>query len=360
MTSRNPLISAPRRSSDSGLGINLISTESADLAGQVADPTSQTGGTAGATPSDESACPAAYFISVVAADSSLGAQALKALRERAGYSQVQLAERSGVSVRSVGGIERGEIKAPHPSTLTALAEALGLSVCESDRLLRSWQETVRFRNYREIMSRDVHQGLLRAVREASIRSTLDKRVVSLSYQVVVGSNRCIHQVRHDFVIEAYRDGVDSHLIVCQRDVGDARLLRIEDTAGCAVSSQTVDPATNLVAIDLSLGHVLKRGELTSFGFRQVNGWDKTQDEDAQVPARVARDTRYASRPRTPVDLLAIRVTFAHDTVPVRAWPLGGVAPTQRETDLEIDHSRTVGKIWQDAVAGEYAIQWKWA
>ena len=53
-------------------------------------------------------------------------QALKSARLDAGLTQEELAERSGVSVRTIGNLERGAPHRPHKDTLRLLAEALGL------------------------------------------------------------------------------------------------------------------------------------------------------------------------------------------------------------------------------------------
>jgi len=55
----------------------------------------------------------------------LGGQ-LFACRQSAGLSQEELAKRSGLSVRTVGDIERGRVTLPHPDTVRRLADALGL------------------------------------------------------------------------------------------------------------------------------------------------------------------------------------------------------------------------------------------
>jgi tetratricopeptide (TPR) repeat protein/DNA-binding XRE family transcriptional regulator len=47
-------------------------------------------------------------------------------RQSAGLSQLELAERSGLSVRTVGNLERGRVRWPHPDTVRRLADALGL------------------------------------------------------------------------------------------------------------------------------------------------------------------------------------------------------------------------------------------
>jgi predicted ATPase/transcriptional regulator with XRE-family HTH domain len=56
---------------------------------------------------------------------SFGAR-LRRLREAAALTQEELAERAGLAAKGVGALERGERRRPHPHTLRALANALGL------------------------------------------------------------------------------------------------------------------------------------------------------------------------------------------------------------------------------------------
>ncbi len=51
---------------------------------------------------------------------------LRKQRVRAGLTQEDLAERSGVSVRAIADLERGRTRRPYPSSVRALAQALGL------------------------------------------------------------------------------------------------------------------------------------------------------------------------------------------------------------------------------------------
>ncbi|MGH3912834.1 MAG: ATP-binding protein [Pseudonocardiaceae bacterium] len=53
--------------------------------------------------------------------------ALRRLRERAGLTQEQLADRAGLSVKAVSALERGERRHPYPHTVRALGAALGLT-----------------------------------------------------------------------------------------------------------------------------------------------------------------------------------------------------------------------------------------
>src|ERR1700679_3258658 len=51
---------------------------------------------------------------------------LREQRVAAGRTQEDLAERSGVSVRAIADLERGRTRRPYPSSVRALARALGL------------------------------------------------------------------------------------------------------------------------------------------------------------------------------------------------------------------------------------------
>lgn len=54
-------------------------------------------------------------------------QRLQQLRKAAGLTQAELAQRSGLSAKSIAALERGRRQHPHPPTVRALAQALGLS-----------------------------------------------------------------------------------------------------------------------------------------------------------------------------------------------------------------------------------------
>ena len=62
---------------------------------------------------------------------------LRALREAAGLTQEELAERAGLTARGVGALERGDRRRPYPHTVRALATALGLSEAAGAELVRA-------------------------------------------------------------------------------------------------------------------------------------------------------------------------------------------------------------------------------
>ena len=62
---------------------------------------------------------------------SFGAH-LRALRERAGFTQEELATIAGLSVHAVSALERGERRRPHVETMRALSAALDLTAAARD------------------------------------------------------------------------------------------------------------------------------------------------------------------------------------------------------------------------------------
>jgi transcriptional regulator with XRE-family HTH domain len=64
-------------------------------------------------------------------------EVVRAHRRRLGLTQEELADRSGLSVRSIGKIESSRIVAPRPPTVRLLADAFGLTGADRDRFCQS-------------------------------------------------------------------------------------------------------------------------------------------------------------------------------------------------------------------------------
>ena len=70
-------------------------------------------------------------------DTTSLAAVLRALRERAGLSQEELARRAGLSTHAVSALERGTRTRPYPHTLRSLSAALSLPEADHARLIAS-------------------------------------------------------------------------------------------------------------------------------------------------------------------------------------------------------------------------------
>src|SRR5580704_8379803 len=68
---------------------------------------------------------------------------LRQRREDAGLSQEEVADRSGLSVRTVSNVERGSIRTPHPRTIRLLGETLGLPADACDELIAACRASSR-------------------------------------------------------------------------------------------------------------------------------------------------------------------------------------------------------------------------
>jgi transcriptional regulator with XRE-family HTH domain len=60
---------------------------------------------------------------------------LRALRAAAGISQQELAERSGLSIRAIGNLERGRTRWPYRHSLKRIADSLGLAGAEREAFI---------------------------------------------------------------------------------------------------------------------------------------------------------------------------------------------------------------------------------
>ncbi len=60
---------------------------------------------------------------------------LRALRYTAGLSQHELANRSGLNAKTIGNLERGQARWPHPGSVLRLADALGLDSPEREEFI---------------------------------------------------------------------------------------------------------------------------------------------------------------------------------------------------------------------------------
>lgn len=262
-------------------------------------------------------------------------------------------------MRTVRGLENGEITSPHGSTLLALVSAMELSREQADQFLRTWDGMRRIRVYGDVMTTDERSGLLRATQEGLMRSFLDKRVVSATRLIKVGPSRLIEQEWYQTVIEALDDDVDTHLVVARgaKPHEDMRLWRFEDLVGCSVRHRDIDGKANIAVVELSLGESLREGATKTIAWREVNGWA----DPGLVAGRTrefAADTKYSNTFLRPISFLSMQIAF-DCARPSRIWELSGGQRPERTRTLTLDDYGTTSVIWQNSPPGRFGIEWEW-
>lgn len=298
----------------------------------------------------------------VGTDSGDGAAALKSLRLRAGLSQQRLADRSGVTSRTIRSLEHGAITNPHASTLIALSAALDLDTAQVDELVRAFDGSRAARSFSDVLASDVHASLDQAIHEGRLRSLLDLRNISTSRILVVGANRRFLSLTYHHVSEALRAGTLSRLHGDSGEAGiDVRLMRTVDMVGCDIAAEVVDPERNVRIVEFSSGRPLRKGEQITSSFRNDFGNETAPEDPALAEAwhRLRPDTRYTTSFVHPVGFLSIAVRFLGEP-PRGVWAISG-PPEQyhRDHELPIDSYHSVGATWRSEPAGAYGIEWEW-
>ncbi|MDN5896561.1 MAG: helix-turn-helix domain-containing protein [Nocardioides sp.] len=287
-----------------------------------------------------------------------GGAILFELRHRSGMSQTRLSGVSGVSVRTIRGIETGRNRFPHASTLMALAGALDLRAADTERLMGSAQNVRALRSFGEMAQ---HGATLEAaLSEASVRSTYTHRMVSISRHTRVGPNRRVRWVENEVVAEALHDGFDNHLVVESGDQAlDTRLLRIEGMEGCRLSGRHDFPELNTVVFELSLGAPPETGDTRVLRYRfgmgdqpptdpaQARLWDALEDSDGM--------THGFSRT---LAMHIFRVSF-EGCRPTRLWEWRGTKDLHNVGELTLDDWGSVHLFGQNREPGNYGVGWSW-
>lgn len=292
-------------------------------------------------------------------EETAAARLVRRHRVEAGLTQRDLADRSGVSERTIRGLETGRIGTPHLTTLVTLGEAVGLGHADVDALVRAFTGGGPIRPLMpDLLQQGVDVGQL--LRDARVREQSELRLLSTTRRDVVGPDRLVAFRESTHVYEALVDGVDGFLLVDTGDQAtDVHLLGIEDTWGCAVERTTVLDSITAVAFEMSFGSALRAGESRACGFVLAHPTGCPEDPDLARRWRALTDSdgvsasfRRGGFPHTHA------VTFHPEQLPARVWEARGL-DFRKTRELALDPYGTVHLHIPATVHDSYTITWSW-
>jgi transcriptional regulator with XRE-family HTH domain len=239
---------------------------------------------------------------------------LKRLRHSAGLSQESLALQSGVSDRTVRGIESGAIKAPQGATLAALARTLGLVGEQRDLFVQAWRlDAMAARSLSEMLDYELSAHDLTDLLE---RQATAMRDVHRYYGSEVGPDRLtdigaimrtfvpVDGARIDRIVQV--EGYDSATI-------DLDAILLNQTVNCRPGRrQLLEPGVN--AFELLFDRPVPPGKPYTFGYQQdVRSSYRGDRRQAQPEV----ETLIGVRTLCPV--VSVQVTFDASCLPAQVW-----------------------------------------
>lgn len=184
---------------------------------------------------------------------------LRDFRLAANLTQEALAERSGLSVHAIGLLERGQRRAPRPSTVELLAGALGLEEAQRKALVAAARGRPAPNGFIRRVPADLELPATRFVgRDAPSANLMellrrrDVRLVTLTGSPGAGKTRLALEVARS-TAGAYEDGV---CLVSLGPLGDARLVMPAVRQALGLTEQGEKPAVDVVAEHCSGRHLL--------------------------------------------------------------------------------------------------------
>ena len=290
----------------------------------------------------------------------LGATHLTRLRRAAGLTQEQLAEASGVSVRTLRSLESGSGGQPRRPTLERVAEALGLTGREVPDMVaifahdghHSTEMTTFWPSFASVEEQegdapDVEDMLARMRRQ---------RIVAQSVRWLCSPQAQYERFSVTATVQALEPGPGQRYLVQQYDPGriDPRLISVVQTENCRLGATHSYPTANAKAFELSLEQVLEKDEYCTYGY--------AADFTRAVQPGVSSEPEYYMLAYAPGCLASIQVQFTAPAVPTRVrhvWRETGDAEPEHIADVPLNAFNTAQIVVESARRGFVGLVWEW-
>lgn len=274
---------------------------------------------------------------------------LRSLRRQRGRTQDDLGLDSGVSVRTIRGLERGEIHRPQIATLQQLAVALHLAPQEQAEFLHAWS-TPQQPGFDQLLVDPAVPELEQIDRLT--RSALGTyRVVSQVWRTRVSAERrLVHTACHSGIV-AVADGLDRVFNVQNGDAStDAADLLFTPLLGCRLLSRRVFPESNVAVFEVGLNRRLTKGATHAYMYdiHDEGRAGEGPDADGFVwgPPHTARSVVVSVEFEVP----PARVTRV-ERPPGQDFRLLG--------DVVLDDQHGASLVLEDAGPGAFGFTWQW-
>lgn len=281
---------------------------------------------------------------------------LRDLRRLQRLSQADLAERSGVSQRTIRGLESGQTRRPHPATLRALGRGLGLTEMQAMQFARAFVAPV-VADMSEVLgvSPLVLQEQLHGLHDAAHAANWTSDVYHCHQTVGADGHFELNRVHR--VIRSTIDNL-THvmcMILYHHDI--PAIPPVTDPFGVEKSQQWLLPEHRIAVLELALPHALGIGDTHAYGY--------TLDDNPPPEYRSSKtpDCEVLEGSRGPVGTFVLEVQFT-DTPPAEIRPftqMGSDDDGRRLGDpVTPDETGTVRIQRQNTPPGQgLGFRWTW-
>lgn len=275
---------------------------------------------------------------------------LRQLRQDRGRTQSDLGRDSGVSVRTIRGLERGEIRRPQVATLQQLALALELSPQDQAEFMHSWATPPQV----SLDSLLVDPSLSEMEQiDVLTRSVLGSyRVISQNWHTSVGTNRRIATTHCQTALEAVEDGLDRVFNVQNGD-DHTRASRLEfvPLRGSRLLDRWDFEDSNVTVFGVGLPRPLTKGEFHSYEYEVVSH----PDEDGSLGFS---DGFIWGAPHTARSIV-VSVDFAVPPATLRHVRRCPGRDFEFLDEVLLDDGNRAALVLEDADPGAYGFAWEW-
>lgn len=285
-----------------------------------------------------------------------GPTTLRAFRRAAQITQEQLADRAGLSARTVRNLEVGAIDGPRRHTLDRVVAGLHLDLGPREEFLAAWGVID------EPTQADI-TGLLHG--SASVDDLIEVMAgrggpLTVSECCRVGADRRRSWCEITDVYQAWADDVDRvAVVVGPNPYLDLDRLRLTDLRTCQLGPRRVMGEPPVVAFEIEFGRSLRRGETHLYGYR-IDYSDAWNTPTEGIPTDWLSNNLRGFR--RVIGSYTVQVQFDATALPHRVRHVYATAADGRRrtvAELRMDHTHAGHVAVVSPRAGVHGIEWDW-